>query len=45
VVAVGECLAKTRRGIGNRIRQGHADPVEAFGSGKILEKGAGSGRV
>jgi hypothetical protein len=45
VVAVGERLAKPRRGIGNRIRRRDADPIEALGSGKILEKGAGAGRV
>jgi len=45
VVAVGERLAQTRRGIGNRIRRRHADAVEALGGGELIEERAGGGRV
>ena len=44
-MAVGERLAETRRGIGNRIRRRHAEAVEALGGGEFVEKGAGAGRV
>jgi hypothetical protein len=45
VVSVGEGLAETRPGIGNRVRRRHADTVETLGGGELAEKRAGGGRV